>query len=266
MLSLKKLQQFAEETAIKAGKLLLKQQSHVKIVKFKDQQDISTTADLESEKLILAAITKAFPDHNILSEEIGTINNKSEYTWVIDPLDGTKEYARGLPTYAVLIACQKGARIIAGCVYTPSSHDLYSAATGLDAYHNGHKVRISQQPQLDQAIISSHLPNHRLIDSQFALAWQTVARIADSSYRLRGTNMDAVSLCWLAQGGIDAYIVPFASGPNWWDLAPGLLIAQEAGAKITDLKGKPVHPRHLNRGIIASNDHLHPQLLQLLNP
>lgn len=80
MLSPKQLQQFTETIAIKAGKLLLKQQSHVKIVKFKDQQDISTTADLESEKLILAAITKAFPDHNILSEEIGTINNKSEYT------------------------------------------------------------------------------------------------------------------------------------------------------------------------------------------
>lgn len=77
--------------------------------------------------------------------------------------------------------------------------------------------------------------------------------------------MDAVSLCWLAQGGIDAYIVPFASGPNWWDLAPGLLIAQEAGAKITDLKGKPVHPHNFHQGILASNGKIHSQILRVLN-
>ncbi|MBI4034839.1 MAG: inositol monophosphatase [Candidatus Chisholmbacteria bacterium] len=265
MLSLKQLQRFTETTAIKAGKLLLKEQSRARIIQFKDIQDIATTADLKSEKLIITDIKTIFPDHNILSEEAGIIDHKSEYTWVIDPLDGTKEYARGLPTYAVLIACQKGAQIITGCVYVPSSSDLYSAAQGSGAFHNNHSVRISQQSQLNQAIVFSHLPNHRLTDSQFALGWKTVSRIADSSYRLRGTNMDAVSLCWLAQGGIDAYIVPFAKGPNWWDLAPGLLIAQEAGAKITDLKGKPVNPHNLNQGIIASNIHLHPQLLRVLN-
>lgn len=264
-MDISQLQKFAQTVAIKAGQLLLREQSKVKIVKFKDKQDIATTADIKSEQLIISQIRDTFPDHNIFSEETGAINQNSPYTWIVDPLDGTKEYSRGLFGYAVLISCETSQHTLVGCVYLPATNELYSAGQNLGAYFNDRKISVSPQNQLDQAFVFTHLPNSKCPEPDFSNIWKTTANIARKSYRLRASAFDALSLCWLARGVLEGYVLLFEQGPRWHDLAAGLLIAQEAGAKITDRSGKSLQHQDLSRGILASNPRLHPQLLKILN-
>lgn len=259
---------FAEKLAIKTGKFIKSHQNQAKIHQFKDAQDIVTDIDIAAEQQIIKAISARFPDHNIHSEEGGFIDRQSQLTWFIDPLDCTKEYFRGLPTYGVLIACQHQNKILIGCVYIPNTGELYSAALNQGAYQKGQKIQVSPQNQLNQSIVSAHLPSIRLSPDELPQAWQKLATLSPHIYRLRGTNFDSLALSWLAKGALEAYLLLFGRGPNWWDIAPSLIIAREAGAKITDRLGKPLDYSHhnLDHGLIASNGKIHEQLLRVLNP
>lgn len=261
----KRLQNFAEKTAIKAGKLLLKEQDKVTIVKYKDKQDIATTADLKSEKLIISEIEKAYPKHSIFSEEIGLINNNSQYTWVVDPLDGTQQYAKGLPLFAVLISCETQTNIISSCVHIPKTHEIYSAAHKCGSFDSGKKLKVSNQSRLSHSIVYTHPLSNKVKEPEFSRLWKLTAKAINSCYRVRPTIYDAQILSWLAKGALDAYFLLHDTGAMWWDIASGLLIAKEAGAKITDRFGKPIKPGNLEKGIVVSNGKIHDQLLKLLN-
>ena len=187
----KSLQNFAEDTAIKAGKILLKEQTRFKIVKQKDIQDIATTADLKSEKFIISQIEKEFPKHNILSEEIGFINNNSEFTWVTDPLDGTKEYVKGASDFEVLISCETSKYIIASCLYRPSIDKLFSSSKNVGALENSREITVSKQQKLSHSFIYTHLPSggHKgsmFKEAKFSEIWNYTFEVAQNSYRLRG--------------------------------------------------------------------------------
>lgn len=264
---LKTWRQFAEKLAVKVGRFIKSHQNQAKVYQFKDAQDIATDIDIAAETQIIAAVSRQFPRHNIHSEEKGFLDHQSDFTWFIDPIDCTKEYFRGLPTYGVLMACQSQNQILVGCVYIPATGELYSASLNQGAYQNGQKIRVSPQNQLNQSIVSAHLPSIRLSPDELPPAWQKLADLSSHLYRLRGTNFDSLALSWLAKGALEAYLLLFGRGPNWWDVAAGLLIAQEAGAKITDRFGKPLNYSHykLNHGLIASNGKIHSQLLHILN-
>ena len=267
----KSLQNFAEDTAIKAGKILLQEQTRFKIVKQKDIQDIATTADLKSEKFIISQIEKKFPHHNILSEEIGSINNNSQFTWIIDPLDGTKEYVKGLPEFEVLISCETSKDIIASCLYRPSTNKLFSSSKDVGAFEDRKEITISKRQKLSHSFISTHLPSggHKgsmFKEAEFTKIWNYTSKIAENSYRLRGSSFNAYNLCLLAKGIFDGYFIFHNFADNWWDISAGLLIAKEAGAKITDLAGKPLKHKTTRGGLLVSNGKIHDQLLKLLNP
>lgn len=264
-INLKKTKDFAEKLAKRVGKFLLEKQDKVEILEFKDKQDILTNIDLQAEKIIVNAISKNFPNHNINSEEVGIIDNNSEFTWVIDPLDGTKEYFRGLPYYSVCISLENRKEILIACIYIPATDELYSAAKGFGAFENeGLKLKVSIQGKLDHAIIAAHPPNHKVKEPGFSKIWNILAKVAKSSYRLRPTAYDNIILCYLAKGAFDAYFVLIEKGPKWWDIAPGLSIAQEAGAKVTNRYGDPLVMGNFKDGIIVSNGKIHDQLLKIL--
>lgn len=265
-INLKKTKDFAEKLAKRVGKFLLEKQNEVEILEFKDRQDILTNIDLQAEEIIVNAISKIFPNHNINSEEAGIIDNNSEFTWVIDPLDGTKEYFRGLPYYSICISLENKKEILMACIYIPGSNELYSAVKGLGAFENKSlRLRVSNQRKLDSTIIAAHPPNYKVKEPEFSKNWNILARVAKCSYRLRPTAYDNIILCYLAKGAFDAYFVLIEEGPKWWDVAPGLLIAQEAGAKITNRYGDPLTMDNLKDGIVVSNGKIHDQLIKILS-
>lgn len=261
----KKLQTFAEKTAIKAGKLLLKEQNQFTVVKQKDVQDLATSADIKSEKIIIDEIEKRFPNHNIFSEEVGLINKNSDYEWVLDPLDGTKEYARGMSLYCVLISCEKKGKLIASCAYLPRTQELFSASFGNGSFLSKNKLKVTTQDKFSHSFIVTHVANSRVKEPEFTKIWNTTAKTAKQCYRLRPSNYDAPHLCWLALGAYDGYFVLHDKGPKWHDVASSLLVAQEAGAKVTDRFGKPIKDRNLNSGLVVTNGKIHDQLLEIIN-
>lgn len=259
-----RLQRFAENTALKAGKLLVAEKQRATVTKHKLGEDFATSTDYASEKLIITEIEKNFPTHNIYSEEAGAINNGSEFTWVIDPLDGTKEYFRGIPLYSVLLSCQDEKQLIASCCYTPETNELYSASLSNGSFQDNVRLRVSSTNKLSRSTVVAHPPNSFVSADQSSLAWKTIVKVAKKIYRIRPSHWDAQFLCWLAKGAIDAYFITHTAGPRWYDIASGLLIAQEAGAKITDKYGKPLKLGVIDNGIVVSNGHIHQQLLNVI--
>src|SRR3989344_9199247 len=135
---------FTRKIAIKAGQILLNEQKKVKIVEQKDLQDIATTADILSEKFIINSIQKKYPEHGIFSEEKGEIKKESDYHWVIDPLDGTKEFTRGIPLFNVSIVLEFKGELIVSSVYRPMDNSLYSAAKGVGSFLGNEKIKVSE--------------------------------------------------------------------------------------------------------------------------
>lgn len=237
-LSYKEYQEFAEKLVLHAGKNLLDLQNGVKIVKYKDLQDIATTADHASEKYIIDEIAKKYPDHSILSEEIGNINKGSDFCWVIDPLDGTKEYIRRIPMWNCSVALQFKSETVASAVYRPFEKSLFSAGKDLGSFKNGEKLTVSKVEKIEEAIIYCYLPSFKRDKEKYDTAFEKFQKIGKMAYRLRALSDENTALCWLAQGGIEAYL-NLSNTPKIHDIAPGMLIAREAGA-IIDNENYPV--------------------------
>ncbi|MFH0943432.1 MAG: inositol monophosphatase [Candidatus Beckwithbacteria bacterium] len=265
MIDLIKALTVAETAAVSAGDWLKKHQSSVKIVKRKGCIDIQTDADLKAESLIINKISKVFPSHNILSEEAGLTDHQSEYTWIIDPLDGTVEYQKGHSDYLVLIALENSHEILAGSVYSPSLKNLYSASKLTASTKNHHPIKVSQTKTLSQSVITIKLPNLNSSPSDKVLALSALRILLDKFYRVRSSTLDALNICLVAEGVIEAFCLTGDFGPKWWDLAPSLIIAKQAGAKISDCFGKPIKNHNLSHGIVVTNGLIHDQLLNILN-
>ena len=193
------------------------------------------------------------------------IDNQSPYTWVIDPLDGTKEYFRGLTTYSTLISLETKEELLVGACYVPSTQELYIASKGNQAHYNGKEIKVSKTKKLKKAFILCHPPNHKLPEKQFNKSWETLGKITRKTYRLRPTWYDTWFMSQMAAGGFDGYFVLHQYGPKWYDISAGLIIAKEAGAKITDSKGNKVKMGNLSNGIVVTNGLIHDQLLNIIN-
>lgn len=259
-----KLQKEAELLARKAGNILLEYRNKA-IVKTRksDYLDIVTDADLASEKFLLTEINKRHPTHNILSEETGNKNIQSEFTWVIDPLDGTKEYIRGTPMFNVSIAIEYNGEVIVGVVFRPETNELYSASLGNGSFLNGRKLKVSQTDKITNSIIYTDLPHRKDLKKEISLTLNIINNLIPKSGRVRTFQEDAAILCWLAFGALEGHLLAI-NGPHWWDVAPGILIAKEAGGKITDTEGNEIKNRNLSKGLIASNGKIHDQLLNII--
>ncbi len=263
MIDLNQALKFSQKLALQVGKTLLKRQEDVQIKAYKDRQDIVTNIDLEAEKLIINAIEKQYPNHNIVSEEKGKLNKKSDYIWYIDPLDGTKEYFRGLPIFNINITLEQKQETLLGLVYMPKTNQLFTAIKGQGAFENAKKIKVSKEKELKNSFIYTQLPNYKMSLVRTKKIWSTMDRLSRLCYRLRSFQADILSLCWLAQGGLEGFFV--FEMEKWWDVGAGILIIQEAGGKVTNIKGELIKNRDTSEGIVASNGKIHDQLIEILN-
>ncbi|MDD8031774.1 MAG: inositol monophosphatase family protein [Acidobacteriota bacterium] len=247
----------AEQAAIKAGHYLLKGLAEKKKINFKGQVDLVTPFDLKSEEIIFETINRIFPEHDFLAEEAINKNHQSDYCWVVDPLDGTTNFAHGLPFFCISIALIFKSEIIRGVVYDPTRKELFTASQGLGAYLNGQEVRVSQTSELGNSLLATGFPydirtspdNNLNHFSNFALRAQAVRRCGSA----------ALDLCYVACGRFDGY---WEMKLKPWDLAAGVLIVKEAGGRVTDFRGQAFE---ISTGeAVASNDRIHQAMLGIL--
>ncbi len=246
---------FTEEIIINAGKILLEKQNKFKVVKQKDIQDIATSADIASEKYIVKCIQEKYPNHRIISEEMGEMNSNSEYTWIIDPLDGTKEYVRGIPQWNCSIALQYKNETIVACVYSPHENVLYSAGKSLGSFRNGLRISVSDKKGLNNSFVYCYIPSFKRNPDKYDWAFERLKPIGKKAYRLRALADENTALCWLAQGGCEAYL-NLSNPPKDHDIMPGLFIAKEAGAFSTVNK-IPL--------VVANNERVYNELSKIIN-
>ena len=260
------IQKKAEKIALQAGKIILQYQSKIKVIKSKaNLLDIATSADLASEKYILSELKKYYPLHSSYSEETGSSKKSSDYLWVIDPIDGTKEFFRGQFNYTVNIALEYKSELIVGVVYYPKPNYLYSTSLNSGVLLNNKKISVSKQNKLSLSMIGSHLIDLKPGEN-YVSKWKPFANISEKVYRLRSNPSDIFNLCSVSQGAYEAAFISYFVPNFWYDIAPGILMVSEAGGKITTTKGNKVTKNNFqHEGVLASNGLIHDKLLELIN-
>lgn len=247
--------QFALNLAKRAGDILIDNYGKSNKIIQKGKKDYATNVDIEVEKLIVKEIEKQYPDHSIVGEELGNKKRSSQYTWYIDPLDGTKNYFNKIPLFGVSIALAKNNKLVLGVINLPALNELYYAEEGSGAYLNDKKIIISNKKDFEECILGSN-PGYARSKYESAI-YRAIARKV-SSTRIFGCA--TVDLCFLASGKIDIYMNSLL---NPWDFAAGVLIAKEAGAEITTNKGNQIELHKTD--IILANKHLHQEVLKIIS-
>ena len=261
-MSLIKTQIFAEKLAKKAGKLLLTKFGKSKIAVQKGKNDFATDADLASEKLIIREIGKKFPKHQILAEESSAdCQLSTENCWIIDPLDGTKNFHFGLPNWCVSIALQQNGESVVGVIYSPISNQLFSARKDGGSKLNGEKIQASKTSKLNESMIVVEIPRKHTSGKRFAKDIKAFTDALSKVRRVRAFAAAAYDLCLVGMGGVDAYL-DFSRNTKIWDVAAGELIVREAGGKISDVTLPNL--KFPNVSVLASNAQLHSKFKKIL--
>ncbi len=216
--------------------------------------DLRTRADIESEAAVIAVLEKTFPSYNIFSEECGHIDKKSEYTFYIDPLDGTNNFVLGIPNFSVSIALVRGTETIFGAIYVPMIDSMYHAAKGEGAFCNSVKISPSTETSLLRST-STFLSNYHCPKSYVV---KIIGNLSRKTKRLLINWSVASDFCLVASGKVETVL---NKNTELWDFLAAKLIAKEAGCIVTDLKGKP-EKNDLNRSFLTScNSAIHQKTL-----
>jgi len=222
-----------------------------------NESDLVTNIDKASEKLISDFIKKKYPSHGILAEEGGSIKNGSEYVWVIDPLDGTVNFAHGLPIFSISIGLQKNGKTVAGVVYDIGMNVLYSAEAGGGAYADGEKLKVSENSNLRYSLLVTGFP-YNIRENPYNALEKFVALIK-ASRGMRRLGSAAIDFCYVARGVFDGFWEVFL---NPWDICAGKLIVEEAGGLVTNFDGENINID--SKQILASNGKIHKDLIEIL--
>ena len=227
-------------------------------IELKQTINLVTNADHQAEQQIIDVIHAAFPDHPVLAEERGlSKHSPSRYKWVIDPLDGTTNFAHGFPAYCVSIGVECDGRGIIGVVYDPTRDELFTAQMGQGAYLNGLPISVSTTNHLDRALLVTGFAYNIRETTNNNL--NHFARFVLKVQGLRRTGTAALDLCYVAAGRFDGF---WEVTLNPWDMAAGVVILREAGGRVTDFKGAP-HSIY-GQELVASNGSIHQAMLNLL--
>lgn len=217
--------------------------------------NLVTEADHACEKVIMDMIKQEHPDHYILSEESGAIVQESAYKWIIDPIDGTVNFANGIPLCCVSIALEKEGEMMMGAVYNPFMREFFFAQKGWGATLNDKIIHVSQKNEVASACLVTGFPYTYLDMENGPL--DVFDRFIRRGIPVRRLGSAAIDLCWVAAGRFDAF---YEHNLNAWDSAAGFLIVEEAGGKVTDFYGNPYSPYQPQ--ILASNGIIHTEMLQ----
>lgn len=217
-----------------------------------------TEADHASEKAIFEVIKNEFPDHFILSEEAGEIKMDSAYKWIIDPIDGTINFANGIPICCISIGVEYNGKIIMGAVYNPLMHEFFFAEKSLGATLNDKKISVSNKTQVVDSCLVTGFPYTYLDTPNGPL--QVFEKLIRKGIPVRRLGSAAIDLCWVATGRFDGF---YEHKLQAWDSAAGFLMVEEAGGKVTDYEGNyySVYQPHL----LATNGKIHDEMLGIIN-
>ncbi len=220
--------------------------------------NLVTEADHAAEKAIFAVIQQEYPNHYILSEETGEIIQDSSYKWIIDPIDGTVNFANGIPICCVSIGVEKDGEMILGAVYNPLMNEFFFAQRGLGSTLNDKIIQVSEKTELIKSCMVTGFPYTYLDTPNGPL--EIFEKLIRKGVPVRRLGSAAIDLCWVAAGRFDGFYEHKLAA---WDSAAGFLIVEEAGGKVTDFKGDPYSPYQPH--IIATNGKIHDELLAVVN-
>lgn len=247
----------AERAAREAGVLLKAAYGHVEILE-KGPADLVTEADRASQRAIAATLARECPDHTLMAEEDGVVPDPGNpWRWVVDPLDGTMNFAHGLPPWCVSIALVHEGRPVAGVVHVPLTGETFSAALGQGATIDGRPMRVSAAGSLRESLISTGLPTDFAADADRQTAY--MRRFSTHTHSLRRSGSSAWNLAQVAKGALEAF---YATSIHPWDVAAGVLLVLEAGGRVTGLRGEPYDLDAPE--ILATNGRIHAEAVAAL--
>jgi myo-inositol-1(or 4)-monophosphatase len=248
-----------ERLARQSGEILRLGYGHEHQVDYKHVIDPVTEVDRQSEKLLLGEIQRFFPGHQIVSEEVGLLPGSAADQWYVDPLDGTVNYAHGIPIFCISIAYAREGEVTLGVVYDPMQDELFTAERGQGAWCNGCKLQVSQVADFQHSLLVTGFPYDAWTTQHDNL--ENFGRFTRITQGVRRLGSAALDLCYVAAGRFDGY---WEMSLNPWDLAAGALIALEAGAIVTNLDGK----RDILTppcSMLAAPPVMHPKMLEILS-
>lgn len=251
---------FAVNIARDAGLILTERMGRKSLqVTNKGVIDLVTEADLAAERFIIERIQTHYPRHSILAEESGatvSVEHSSEFKWIIDPLDGTTNYAHGYPCFCVSIALERAGQIIIGVIYDPLRDEMFAAERGEGATLNGRRIRASEVEDLSRAMVCTGFPYDVRDRGDFARHFASFIMHAQA---IRRDGSAALDLAYVACGRFDGF---FEEGLRPWDVAAGVLLVEEAGGRISDFNGQPFD--HYTPPILVSNGLIHEEMMRVL--
>jgi len=241
-----------------AGEILRGGYGQEHTIRHKGVTDLVTEIDQHSEDLIIQAIRQTYPDHRIVTEESGSLNGDKDHCWYIDPLDGTLNYAHGLPLFCVSLAFTEQQETVLGVVYDPMKDECFCAERGRGAWLNGQPIHVSDTPDLIHSLLATGFPydqwespfNNLEFFNRFSRRTQGVRRLGSA----------ALDLCYVASGRLDGF---WEISLQAWDIAAGGLIVQEAGGVVSQLFGQP-HRLSPPVSILAANPTIYPFMLDII--
>ena len=250
--------QIVEGISRQAGAVLMEGYGNVRHIQQKGVIDLVTEFDERSEEVIISSLHQAYPEHAILAEESGHNHAISEYQWVIDPLDGTTNFAHGIPIFSVSIGLWKNNAPVLGVVYDPFRNEMFSAELGCGATLNNHPIHVSSRSDLGQGVISTGFPYDLRTNPQNNLAQFVQFQLQTQAVRHLGSA--ALDCAWTAMGRLDGY---WELGIKPWDIGAGVLLVREAGGCVTTTDGDEYFLSH--EAVLVSNSLLHEQMLRVLS-
>jgi len=252
---------FLTEIIVKAGDLLMEKfgfQYKVEFKaegKYKNYPQVVSSVDLLVQEFLIDLITKKYPDHHILSEETVSSFTEDGYTWIIDPIDGTTHFLRGIPAFSVSIAVQHKNEVVMGAVYAPYDKSLYLAEKGKGSFHNQKPIGVSKIATLKESLVATSVyQSYKIRGFE-----QSFSNVIKQIKNIRMLASSALDICYVASGKLDARI--FANTEPW-DHAAAALIVEEAGGKVTDWFGNKWSPR--SDTLLVTNGILHDDILRIL--
>ena len=247
----------AREAALRAGRLLRENLNGTREISYKGEINLVTEMDRRAERAAVETLLAAFPGHGIMAEEEARIKNGSGFVWIIDPLDGTTNYAHGYPNFAVSIGLERSGEITLGVVYDPMRDELFSAVKGGGAYLNDKPIHVSHADTLIRSLLATGFPYDRVVSKMNNLNYFNALLMASQEVRRSGSA--SLDLCSVAAGRLDGY---WELKLQPWDVAAGSLIVHEAGGMVSDFSG--VRFSVYDKEILASNGIIHKQILEVL--
>lgn len=247
----------AEEASRMAGEMLRRHIDSSREIVYKGAVNLVTNFDRRSQEVIFSHLSSRFPDHDFLAEEDLCEQRGSEFRWIIDPIDGTTNYAHNFPIFCVSIALEWKSNVVCGVIYDPMRGEMFSAISGKGSVMNGHRIQISATGDLDKSLLATGFP-YDIRESEINNIDHFV-NFATRAQAIRRCGSAALDLCYVACGRFDGF---WELKLSPWDVAAGVLIVEESGGRVSDFQGETASI--YGKDLLASNGLIHEQMIQIL--